>query len=78
MAIKPHAQRNSGFWTQAITPSDVEHIEDRFDNRGLDVNKMVFQWNDVTGFWEVYEPNGGLGQVQFRRNPVTGVWLFQG
>lgn len=72
MAIKPHGERHINYWNQGITPSDVEHIEDLCDEAGRDIANIMYQFNNMTGFWEVFEPTT-RGPAKFRRL-TTGIW----
>lgn len=75
MPQTPQGDRHANYWHQAIGPGDWEHLEDRFQNQGLPLAKLVFRYNQTTHFWEAFAPNGPLGQPEFRLLRQSPTWV---
>ena len=74
MARIPPDQRHIEFSSQGITPSDVDHVDDLIDRMGEDGDRVVYRFDNATGFWEVFLFNGPLGRPILRRVLRGGDW----
>ena len=63
----PFDQRHVEFASQGITPTDVDHVDDLIDRMGEDGNKVVYRFNNVSGFWEVFLFTGNLNRPLLTR-----------
>lgn len=72
LAILITLQKRPVFFTQGITPHDIETVDNLIATAGGDPDSANFVFNEDTGLWEAYEDTD-LGTLRATRDK-DGVW----